>query len=825
MAELRKFQSQVGFQSAAQAGKFAPVQVADDSAQRRQNQQVQQNNMQQVLQARLNAFKIENATRDANIQALSNFSDTLWKALETGGKAAVQVERNRGARIAAEQVTQEQKQIWSQSYDQLVNRQVAADQASAAATKGNAPPLIADQIAELGGWARFEAERTKLGLLKDQVGSFLSKALLQAPPANEMDARAKVENALELFETASGLGNYNAVLINELYNPSANAASTKLLASYDQQFAYQRADESMRLAKSALVNNPFANTKIFFSRALSTINTKTGRLHTPQEVYALYKESLIDAYEVGLIKKEQVIKTFTTVADPVDPKKTFAEGHKEFYMGILKTMQATDISNFRDAEAQKTITETKISDAVLEVWAARAEAGNPISMEAGMNWIREARKRPELAGASFTRVTNYLTTQSQDAETKSRQEFVIINALQNNTASLDMLEGAHPDIVRTYKPQIEAQVNLTGNKEVKSNRKGIEGIVGKSVIGPKVTNGIWTPEARAMTTALEQFYDKRVRELTQTPQFDGNPEGASRQALGEARTLFTEGLDDKKSPFYYDKTTKTSPNILGTSAQIKTNTKNVQNVMQTLNNAVASQGADAFDNSMLFPNVDAMYQTWKTDGTLPGWFKGLARQAGINPLVAANQVFTHRNQSNKGVKPISNLNDLIDQRSQFGPRSRRILENLDAGYYTPASLQSLLPKENLPVTSTYARVTTPDTGTGYSIPEYKDRLGRPIVFGKEGALRNLDLIIKASNGIFKASDIESSQRSEAKNKAVEGSETSRHLEGTGLAMDLHGESRAWLLRNDPDGKKYGWVQVPYYSNGKLIEWHFEYIGD
>jgi LAS superfamily LD-carboxypeptidase LdcB len=73
-----------------------------------------------------------------------------------------------------------------------------------------------------------------------------------------------------------------------------------------------------------------------------------------------------------------------------------------------------------------------------------------------------------------------------------------------------------------------------------------------------------------------------------------------------------------------------------------------------------------------------------------------------------------------------------------------------------------------------------------------------------------------SGGVVKASDIASSQRSEAKNRNVGGVAGSQHLSGN--AIDIHGPSGEWMKKNGP---KYGWYLNEYDgSHGG----HFEYRG-
>ena len=113
------------------------------------------------------------------------------------------------------------------------------------------------------------------------------------------------------------------------------------------------------------------------------------------------------------------------------------------------------------------------------------------------------------------------------------------------------------------------------------------------------------------------------------------------------------------------------------------------------------------------------------------------------------------------------------------------------------------------------KMSHPDTGEGYGIPGVVDEQRRPAVFSKPAA-EAFAKMMKDSGGKVKGSDIASSKRSPAKNAAVGGASGSKHM--SGIAMDIHGSSNAWIRQH---GAKYGWVAHDYAgSHGG----HFEFKG-
>ena len=113
------------------------------------------------------------------------------------------------------------------------------------------------------------------------------------------------------------------------------------------------------------------------------------------------------------------------------------------------------------------------------------------------------------------------------------------------------------------------------------------------------------------------------------------------------------------------------------------------------------------------------------------------------------------------------------------------------------------------------QTSSPDTGSGWTVAGLKDQQGRPAVFSKGGAEAFARMMVD-SGGKVKGSDIASSKRSPAKNKAVGGVPNSNHLGG--IALDIHGSSQTWMRAN---AAKYGWMINDYPgSHGG----HFDFKG-
>lgn len=148
--------------------------------------------------------------------------------------------------------------------------------------------------------------------------------------------------------------------------------------------------------------------------------------------------------------------------------------------------------------------------------------------------------------------------------------------------------------------------------------------------------------------------------------------------------------------------------------------------------------------------------------------------------------------------------DTPSTRSNGGLVGKRMREAKSGGYALPYSAGGVVKTDGIW-----------DTGPGYTIKGASDQQGRPIVFS-QAAANAFAQMMSASGGKVRGSDVASSKRSPAKNRAVGGAAGSKHMYGT--AMDIHGSSNAWIRQN---GAKFGWVANDYPgSHGG----HFEFKG-
>ena len=116
--------------------------------------------------------------------------------------------------------------------------------------------------------------------------------------------------------------------------------------------------------------------------------------------------------------------------------------------------------------------------------------------------------------------------------------------------------------------------------------------------------------------------------------------------------------------------------------------------------------------------------------------------------------------------------------------------------------------------------TSPTTGDGFTVMID----GQPAKMGNNADFVVGEKMARALTSLmrqypdFRISDINSGQRTPEHNAKVGGVANSAHLRGN--AIDVTVGSPTWNLLKRHGGE-YGIKLIPYYSNGELIQWHFE----
>ena len=277
-------------------------------------------------------------------------------------------------------------------------------------------------------------------------------------------------------------------------------------------------------------------------------------------------------------------------------------------------------------------------------------------------------------------------------------------------------------------------------------------------------------------------------------------------------------LNTDKTARYYSESgsanQKVFKNVRGLEAQTSSQK---ERALETLRDTIGAVGVSALDSpgivgsEMDLRKISEANRTGQTLMFTPQMLLA-SRLLGISPIEVVNTAITNHNRFTENkVLPLT-----LDPSLQAVNNSRPETQALFFNNATPMSVRrgaaeidrtQLLNQNTLRPSF---RITTPVTGAGITVKGLNDTYGRPVVFGDQSVLEGFQLLQQLSGGRVKASDITSSQRSHAHNVKVEGSATSYHKEGSGRAMDIHGESLKWLKANPKLAAQAGWAPEPGY---------------
>ena len=239
--------------------------------------------------------------------------------------------------------------------------------------------------------------------------------------------------------------------------------------------------------------------------------------------------------------------------------------------------------------------------------------------------------------------------------------------------------------------------------------------------------------------------------------------------------------------------------------------------MKKLESAIRTQGVNSLNTPGLL-GTDADLRALSTANAnnqllvfTPQILKA-ARILGITELEAANQAIGAFNKTSTNKIPVLRPDPTLQLVNNARPATRALFTDLPTRNSVLRGAAEIDRTQllNQNTLRPSFRITTPVTGAGITVKGLNDSYGRPVVFGDQSVLEGFQLLQQLSGGRVKASDITSSQRSHAHNVKVEGSATSYHKEGSGRAMDIHGESLKWLKANPKLAAQAGWAPEPGY---------------
>jgi hypothetical protein len=277
---------------------------------------------------------------------------------------------------------------------------------------------------------------------------------------------------------------------------------------------------------------------------------------------------------------------------------------------------------------------------------------------------------------------------------------------------------------------------------------------------------------------------------------------------------------DKKGR-YYSTTGAYNERVFDNIEALKTKTAAQKDAaMDTLISTIGAVGINALESPGLLGNEVELRHISQSNATgqvlqFTPQINKAAKLLGITQLEATNAAIAAHNKVNPNQIPPLILDPSLQAVNAARPETQALFfdkptqtsimrgaaEVIQTPLRDPGNLRSTF------------RTTTAVTGRGYTMEGLNDAYGRPVVLD-QAAVNDFSRMVQDSGGVVNPTDIASSQRSTEHNRKVGGAAGSPHLRGN--ALDIHGRSRAWMIKNGP---KYGWYLIDYPgSHGG----HFEY---
>ena len=798
------------YQGAVQAQGFQQQQVPDISGQLRQQLQTEQQNYSNLAEA------FARMPKDKGLTALAEFSNTLSNALTTFAKARNEKQKAEGvAQFYEDQAAQQQAlEQHAREAAPVKEFDTAIHAEAAEAISQGVPFEVADQLKKLSGWKKYGyAQAAALAAgngykswMMNQLQSNTGTVVLnpgtitertvainsqQLTVAESAAVRAHLRNQ---YLQESGLADLSAGLQAQAFQPM-QTADVELHGLARKNYAIRKSGEDRQA-----YFGEYDTTKDLGSliTKLSTLVDENGKpLGTRgawKEVEDFLTDRSLEGYDVNW--KELYAQTV-----PWDSKgRSFGElyGKPGQRLSEVKlAIQKAKISQWKTEQAQEAIEKDDLEDAY---------ASDLLGREGGFTQADVDALQKDLVKRGLgksRRLAELASTLSLDAEQ--------VEAIDTNADQLYRLGMLTTEYTRTMPPALfqkwnslaAAQERAMAVPQSKAHLEAIENHV-KDTAGKGPFKNLGGHSV-LVAAELQGKYRRNVAEQLAAASAQNqvvDPVKVHNAAFNETLNEYNQGTQNRFSkyfnprggfPKYMEKT--------GAIKDTRTSNEYLKERFEAIKNAGGITKALAQQNFILseerLDQIERDYGT--TTFSFPPEAQYFANKYNISPLQIVNEQLKASKRDPltmpskmQQFKENTHANESLINRYPTANRAAR---------YVGGSQIWNNPNSRRPT-----MVDTPDTGKGFTMEGLNDEQGRPVVLSKT-CIVGLDRVIQASGGIVKSSDITSSQRSEKKNIEVGGVSGSMHLKG--MAIDIHGPSRDWLLANDPKGIKYGFKLIDY----------------
>jgi hypothetical protein len=674
MAEqIKRFTADVGYQGSTEPVRFNPITNADLSSQLERNKQEALQSQQRVLDAAMQARRLQAAEETKTVKALAEFSPILMGALETGASAMVQADINNGLLRAAELVNQDEINEQNKKVQELATaEQLGLDVAKQAQAEG-APRLVVDQFAGLGAWGRYAGAVQYYGLAAKEWGSYLSSRLKEDEAAkkpdgtrlinDEVDASARTAYHLENFVNEKNFaGKYNNKVLMALhFLPTVRETNSKVRSSYEEKFGLERSFERKQTIDTeffASTSPKFNNVSAFFSGYQTLLNPETKRPYTNPEIW----QELGSQLNLGLMQKifdTKTVEAWGEQADPQFPTKKIKDVRSLQFNSWQK--QARDVKDAlykleRERNQQAAV---ELEDQLL----AHLTGGEPKSESEWRETLKAALQASAGSGYAFTRLQTQASNFSRDAIKREQQmaEMEKLRLEGNYGAMKQLLENADIEVQKAYRTFVQDRIDEQKTPQYKQGINYVDQLVADRL---KVTPDKVGAEGKRMQTQLQALFNSAFEANMANPAYNGNVAAASSDAQETVKRQFDAGTADPNSFFYIDKAgvaKNVNRRFISSGA--------VQAAQQKIDDAVTNKKTDAFKDTTLWGDANQNYNAWKQTGLIPPSISAAASKLGIEPVKAFDM---YLKAAGKGGIP--NVEALSIQRTQAPARVRQIID-------------------------------------------------------------------------------------------------------------------------------------------------------
>ena len=678
---------------------FNPVKAPNVDPLLRERQQDQLNELSNVQKAELqnietkqNIQKYDQLIQNENVQKLSQFSDTLWKAGQMFAKEYIkgriaktteEFYQNKEQREQARAGYVEQEQGASALHTQF---QLAAVDS----TKAGAPYEVSKELERRSGWDQYqyailtakEAAANFESIAEDRlktdntVVNYVDQNGNQKQVAINSQLKTRQEQQIVMsrirqdYMADTGLSLINPGLLAEHAFPTIDEASLKLNKAAEKGYAINRGyidrESAFGVLEDTYKTNQFAASQYLNSVAITpdqngkTIGYPGAHKKFFEELTALYKSNP-EAADAILKQYENIElngRKFSTLQrDRIDDfKKAIYNAQKIERENELydKKIVAEDAirKGIEYLQSRGDYTEGDVADLI--------RRGQELYAQAGIAWsapeaLQNLWQNASMGGAELD---------------ERRKRLKLLE--QRHALTPEILEKEHPILQKEFEQSTARQQKMREGFHG-DHLKDIETLVKRN---PYVTaKGVDVLGGNVIVTDLQRKYMSRVNELIEGGM---DRRAAADKVLLEINNEFTEGIKNQKSKYYYDVQGGGFSQYFGQAgAGAFGSVRATKDKLNTIRNLYSTLGQRALTSPEIIGSreeIVAMRNRFQAQGEISERVQLVAKMLHANPMQVLNEQLKAI-----GEDPLETYAELLKKSNQVTPDIQRQLNTIMSG--------------------------------------------------------------------------------------------------------------------------------------------------